>query len=874
MSAVGVSANPLLSTIKIAARTITAATLAQLLMSAMSAMAAAAAGAGAPLWQDGLEWHGVRVTMLRDPSDTYTLSWPFGQRIIAPQPLRVETASTLFNGLYAMAQDDLRQDSVTAIRDGAFDHGQAIPCVCFETGLKWPYVWTRDLAYSIDLGLWRFDAARARNGLLFKQSTVREPSAPQGDYVMQDTGSGGSWPISTDRVVWFLGAKHLLNDEAFADRLWPTLRDTLAQDREFAFDAAFGLYRGETSFMDWREQSYPAWTANNVVFIAQSFALSTNVLHYEALQLAGELADAHHEASAAAAYRGQAAALAAAINAHFWRADRGLYMSYLGGDGTPFDTYDLLGISLAITSGVASGERARQSLANYPTWPAGSPVMWPERADQPIYHNRAIWPFVSAYALRAARMVMDPARIAHEIRSVIRGAALYGSNLENYELLTQGQHVDAGPLSGPVVNSPRQLWSVAAYLDVVTEGVFGLTEEGAIEPELPASLVPTLFGARPSITLNLPQRSLTLQLPAAAHRAQAHGNLLVADRITTQGTHTIVLLKMLQRPSATLRTDAPLDAPPAPAAPHVAIDGRTLRVRIVGQALIYLNGRRQHLIDGAGLLRRPRGTQLPQRDAPRRARHRVLAKSRDLRRRSGPGDWSMAAHLDRRHRRRLPRVGRLPQRSRADQHRSDRCGQATRSIRCDGSAAQRVPLVMPHSLGTERSSYGYFTAPAHAHCRFALQDGFNMSYLSHFAHYTGGAGGIDGPLNQASIGDLLIAPVAGAEARHPRPERRDARSLRRAAHGHAPLHPIRKLRCAQGTAEMIALRFETAMLLEKLHLVRRLDAFRDDSHIETLPHMDDRVDHAGIARVHHQIADEGPIDLQGVDGKSPHVAQT
>lgn len=36
---------------------------------------------------------------------------------------------------------------------------------------------------------------------------------------MQDTGSGGSWPISTDRVVWFLGARHLLEDRAFANLL-------------------------------------------------------------------------------------------------------------------------------------------------------------------------------------------------------------------------------------------------------------------------------------------------------------------------------------------------------------------------------------------------------------------------------------------------------------------------------------------------------------------------------------------------------------------------------------------------------------------------------------------------------------------------------
>jgi len=34
-----------------------------------------------------------------------------------------------------------------------------------------------------------------------------------------------------------------------------------------------------------------------------------------------------------------------------------------------------------------------------------------------------------------------------------------------------------------------------------------------------------------------------------------------------------------------------------------------------------------------------------------------------------------------------------------------------------------------------------------------------MSYLQHFAHYTGGAGGIDGPLNQADVDALRIAPL-------------------------------------------------------------------------------------------------------------------
>ena len=730
------------------------------MLSLLLAAAMTTASASAPAWKEGLDWHGVHVSMQRNAQGAYTLAWPFGQRVIERQPLRADTASVLFNGLYAMAQDDLRLDSVSAIRDRAFDHGSPIPCHCFETGLKWPYVWTRDLSYSVDLGLWRFDAARARNGLEFKLSGVRVPTAPQGLFVMQDTGSGGSWPISTDRVVWFLGARHLLGDKTFAGKVWTALQDTLAQDRQYAYDADFGLYRGETSFMDWREQSYPAWTADNVRFIAQSYALSTNVLHYEALQLAATLAEAHHEATAANDYRTHAAALKQAINAHFWRADRGMYMSYVGGDGTPIDTYDLLGISLAVTSGVADGERARQTLANYPSWPAGSPVMWPERADQPIYHNRAIWPFVSAYALRAARTVNDPARIAHEIESVMRGAALYGSNMENYELLTQGQHVDDGKLSGPVVNSPRQLWSVAAYLDAVTEGVFGLEEDGRVQPKLPTALVPMLFGTRDAITLDLPDRQITLQLPK-----KHHGNLLVAARVSTQGKRTTVMLKAIQVDAAPLHTGAPLYAPEAPTAPTVTAEGDHWIVLGDGKRQLYVDGRRAAAIDGSATLPRSsnltcvRATRVGAQGleslpspatcvgkvdtisggwprhwtAPGTSRYRV---SVDYRNPNGPISTGVTAAVK------------------------------WLEIQCDGSEAQRVPLVLPHSVGTQRSTFGEFHAAANARCTFALADGVNMSYLQQFAHYTGGSGGIDGPLNQADIHALYIAQLP-AEATTP-----------------------------------------------------------------------------------------------------------
>jgi hypothetical protein len=704
-----------------------------LLARAAAAEAPAARGAPSPptaaAWHDGLSWRGQEARVSVRLDGKYVLHSPVGERVIAAQRWRTHTASPLFDALFAMAQEDLRRDSVDAITDAAFDHGHPIRCRCFIAGEEWPFVWTRDVSYSIDLGLWRLDPARARASLLFKISPPRTRAAPRGLYVMQDTGSGGSWPISTDRVVWFLGARHLLDDPAFADTVQEALSDTLAQDRRYVFDPHEGLYRGETSFLDWREQSYPAWTAHDVVFIAESFALSTNVLHYQALRLAADLARRRGEHAAAERFTRQAAALAEAINARFWRPDRGLYMSYIGGpaDPAPFDAYDLLGLDLAITSGVADPVRARESLERYPAWPAGSPVIWPERRDEPIYHNRAIWPFVSEYTLRAARRVGDPSLIALEVRSLMRGAALNASNMENYSLLSQSTHVP-GPLGGPVVDSPRQLWSVAGYLDMVLRGVFGLEDDGRIAPELPASLVPMLFGSGRRISLDLDGRHIVLDRPA-----RLGGALLVGGATRQQEETTEVQLM----PAAARAAPPPMRAPLYPAAPAPR--------------------RRPLATYGIGPVARISGRW------PRHwtARHReVYLAWLDYSNPHGPINTGITAAV-----RRL-------------------------EIRCTGSPPQVRPVVMPHSEGWQASTTVRFSARAGAACEFSLLPGFNMSDLARFVHYTGappappantrGAtvrtqrprpqplanGGASGPLDSARVGALRIMPIA---AQGPRP---------------------------------------------------------------------------------------------------------
>ncbi len=717
--------------------------------------AAAAMPATSGNWHTTLTWMGHEARVVRRPGGGYVLRAPARTRTIRPQPDRARTASVLFDALFAMAQSDLRKDSVSAIHDPAFDHGKPIPCRCFIAGKEWPFAWTRDLSYSTDLALWRFDPRRARNSLLFKLSPARAGGVRPGLYVMEDTGSGGSWPVSTDRMVWFLGARHLLGNRRFAATVYRALQDNLAQDRRYAFDPRVGLYRGETSFLDWRQQSYPEWTAHNVVFIAESFSLSTNVLHYEALRLAASMSRQRGHATRARRYRAQAAVLKRVINRRFWQPKQGLYMSYLGGrvHPAPYDAYDLLGLDLAITSGVASPARAQLVLARYPTWPAGSPVIWPERRDQPIYHNRAIWPFVSDFTLRAARRVRDVPLIAHELRSLVRGAALSGSNMENFSLLAQSTHVP-GRLGGPVVDSRRQLWSVAGYLDMVVRGVFGVRDDGSVRPELPASLVPMLFGAGRTIGLSLGMRRIVLERPE-----RINGDLLVAGTVRRQGRVTRVGLMSRRVASAPLRLHAPMYLPTTPPAPAVTAQGKQWRVDAAVPGILYVNGRRWGPISGRASVAQLDGLQCFSVTALGAG---GLQSLHSLSRCVGPVSTVGSAwprHWT------APRSGvYLAWVDYDNDHGPISTGitAAVRRmvIRCGGASPQKRPLVMPQSDGVQASTVVRFRARGGVRCAFSLTGGFNMSDLAHYAYYTGGQGGVTGPVNSARIYGLRIAPLA------------------------------------------------------------------------------------------------------------------
>ncbi len=687
-----------------------------------------------------------------------------GEVRIAAQPMHSETGSVLFDALFALAQQELDANRVDAIRDPAFDEGRPVPCECFQTGARWPYVWTRDMSFAADLALARLDPQRTRQSLRFKLSAARDGRTP-GLFVAQDTGSGGSWPISTDRVVWFLAARDLLDDAAFANDTWQALQATLAQDRRYAFDASVGLYRGETSFLDWREQTYPGWTAQDVRFIGESYALSTNVLHYQALRLAERLARERGDARAPQ-YGQWADALRTQIDQRFWREDAGQYMSYLGPAGgrtvggtaaalLPVAKYDLLGLSLGVLAEVFPADRARRALQGYPTTAAGSPVVWPQLADQPIYHNRAIWPFVSAYALRAARQLDDAPQIAVEIESILRGAALAGSNMENYEMLSQAVHVDDGKLSGPVVNSQRQLWSVAGYLAMVREGVFGVMPDGRVAPKLPASLVPAVFGTRERITLDEGSHRYVLVRPA-----RIEGDLLVAGRVETQGPQTVVHLVAQRSDASAPPQPAARFAPSTPGAPVAIAAGKGWRVVPQADEVLWRDGVAQpagtmHIALAPGTATCLRLTRREGALESLPSPETCLGAQVELK---GAGDWQWTP----------PHPGTWRARLRYENlHGPINTGvtAAVKQLRvqCDGQPDQWLAVAMPHSVGPQDSTLVDVRTGAGA-CRITLEEGFNMSALAHFAHYTGGQGGRDGVVNDARVLGLTLVPLPVVEA--------------------------------------------------------------------------------------------------------------
>ena len=252
-----------------------------------------------------------------------------------------------------------------------------------------------------------------------------------------------------------------------------------------AYDPETGLVRGESSFLDWREQTYPRWMQPADIY--QSENLGTNAVHYQANTVLAQMAAKLGQPGVAAQYKRQAEAIKFGINQHLWQAEKGYYGQYRYGRtcaGQLSPRAEALGEALCVLFGVAEGERAQTVVSKTPTTPFGISCLYPQIPGVPPYHNDAVWPFVQSFWALAAARAGNEASLTESMAAIYRPAALFLTNKENFVARN-------GDFAGTQINSSNMLWSLSGSLSLVYKVLFGMQYQGdrlVFRPFVPAGL--------------------------------------------------------------------------------------------------------------------------------------------------------------------------------------------------------------------------------------------------------------------------------------------------------------------------------------------------------------------------------------------------
>lgn len=352
--------------------------------------------------------------------------------------------------LYNLSLEEFKQD----IRDDG----------ALMAGKKWTGVWTRDISYSILLSLAAIAPDACKTSLMAK--------VDEKNRIIQDTGTGGSWPVSSDRITWILAAWEVYlttGDEVWLKQIYPIIKNSLDVDLLSVLDKSTGLIRGESSFLDWREQTYPKWMEPKDIYKSQ--CLGTNAAFYQSFKILAQISKILGEPNEK--YYSTAKMIKDGMNKYLLNEDGDRLSQYLYGNQflSASDKTEALGTSLSVLFEILEPETSRKVITNYPISNFGIPSISPQISEIPPYHNNGIWPFVVGYYAWASAKTGNTFELQHSIGSIYRVAALFLTNKENFV-------AENGDPLGTEINSDRQLWSVAANLAIVYRIYLGMNFSG------------------------------------------------------------------------------------------------------------------------------------------------------------------------------------------------------------------------------------------------------------------------------------------------------------------------------------------------------------------------------------------------------------
>ncbi|MFT3823830.1 MAG: trehalase family glycosidase [Chitinophagaceae bacterium] len=366
---------------------------------------------------------------------------------ITPYP-QYNSAYPLTNALYNMALEEM----LNAVE----------PDSTFRTGKEWAGVWTRDISYSIILSMAYLQPRVAQYSLLRKVSKKKK--------IIQDTGTGGAWPISTDRMVWAIAAWELYKatgDKNWLQEAYVIIKNSLEDDYQVAYDKVTGLVKGESSFLDWREQTYPKWMQPADIFTSKN--LGTNAVHYEANRVLSRMAALLGKKAEAAKYLAVANTIKVAVNKYLWQTSKQYYAQYAYGrvGSIVSPKSEALGEALTILFDMADSAKREKIVANVPQTAYGISCIYPQIPNILPYHNDAVWPFVQSFWLWAAAKAGNEQAVTESINAIYRPAALFATNKENFV-------ATSGDFAGTVINSSNMLWSLSGNISIVHKVLFGI----------------------------------------------------------------------------------------------------------------------------------------------------------------------------------------------------------------------------------------------------------------------------------------------------------------------------------------------------------------------------------------------------------------
>ena len=288
------------------------------------------------------------------------------------------------------------------------------------------------------------------------------------DRIIQDTGSGGAWPVSSDRTTWSLAAWEIYKvtgDLNWLKKSYTIIKNTLNDDLKTLHNNRTGLNKGESSFLDWREQTFPKWMDNRDIFVSEN--LGTNVVHYQANIILAEMSKilGYSENE----YIDRAEQIKNGINQNLWLSDKGFYAQYIYGrkDLLLSPRFEALGESLAVLFNVSDEDKTKSIFEKSPITTYGTSCIYPQIPGIPPYHNNGVWPFVQSFWNLAAAKAGNEKALNHGLAAIYRAGALFLTNYENFV-------AQSGDFRGTEINSDRMLWSMAGNLAMVHRVFIGM----------------------------------------------------------------------------------------------------------------------------------------------------------------------------------------------------------------------------------------------------------------------------------------------------------------------------------------------------------------------------------------------------------------